>query len=93
MKDCVFEGIGTAIVTPFVNDKIDYGAFEILIEKQIEDGVNAIVFLGTTGEACTLSENERKEVVDFAVKKTKGRTKIVVGCGANNTKQAIKNYI
>ena len=71
-KQKVFSGCATALVTPFTEEKIDYDALENLIEYQIKGGVEAIVILGTTGEAPTVSEKERDEVVSFAKEKKNG---------------------
>ena len=81
-----FTGAGTALITPFNEDKsIDYSALERLIEDQISGGINYLVVLGTTGETPTLSEIEKKEIVRFVIEKNAGRLKIVMGMGSNNT--------
>lgn len=85
----MFEGVNTAIVTPFAGGEVDYGAFGKLIEWQIESGVNGIVPCGTTGESATLTEEEHAEVVDFTVKQVKGRAKVIAGTGSNCTRTAI----
>lgn len=92
MKKRLFYGVGTALITPFKNGKVDFVAFEIIISKQIEAGVDAIIVLGTTGEAPTITYNERKKIIEFAVRICRGRCKVIVGCGSNNTKTAIKYY-
>lgn len=84
-----FKGTGTAIVTPFHKEgNIDFKSLETLINFQIENGVNYIVFLGTTGEAVTLSPNEQNAVINYAVEIVEGRVPVVIGIGGNNT-QAI----
>lgn len=84
-----FKGTGTAIVTPFHKEgSINFKSFETLINFQIENGVNYIVFLGTTGEAVTLSPNEQNAVINYAVEIVEGRVPVVIGIGGNNT-QAI----
>ncbi len=84
------KGTGTAIVTPFHREgNIDFNSFEGLINYQIESGVNYIVFLGTTGEAVTLSDDERNAVMNFAVEIVDGRVPVVIGIGGNNTRQII----
>lgn len=81
-----FRGTGTAIVTPFHNEgSIDFKSFERIIEYQIENGVDYIVFMGTTGESVTLSPEERNAVVNFAVELVAGRLPVVIGIGGNNT--------
>ncbi len=81
-----FTGAGVALITPFHKDKsIDYSALERLIEDQIQGGIDYLVVLGTTAETPTLSDDEKKEIVRFVIKKNAGRLKIVVGMGGNNT--------
>ncbi len=89
MKKTIFEGVGTAIVTPFTEDGIDYASFEKLIEWQIAEGVNALVVAGTTGESSTLGDEEHIDVIKFAVEKVKGRVPVIAGTGSNDTKYAI----
>ena len=89
-KQKVFSGCATALVTPFIDEKIDYDALENLIEYQIKGGVEAIVILGTTGEAPTVSEKERDEVVSFAREKIKDRAKLIVGTGTNSTESTVR---
>ena len=84
-----FEGSATAIITPFNESGVNYEVFGQLIERQIEGGTDAIVFLGTTGEPSTMSFAEEHVVMDFAVKKVNGRAKVIFGCGSNNTADAV----
>ncbi len=85
-----FKGTGTAIVTPFHKEgNIDFKSFEKIIEYQINSGVNYIVFLGTTGEAVTLSPDERNAVVHFAIEVVNNRLPVVIGIGGNNTRDII----
>lgn len=84
----IFEGIATALYTPMTDDKIDFKAYEELVESQINAKINALVFLGTTGEGATISDEERKEIVRFAVEKVNGRVPVIIGCGSNCTKKA-----
>ena len=80
------KGLGTALVTPFTQDgKIDFAALKRLLDKQIEGGVDYIVVLGTTGEAATMSEVERKSIRRFVVDHIAGRLTLVLGVGGNNT--------
>lgn len=89
MKNTVFTGAGVAIITPFRNGKIDYEDFARIIEFQIENGTDAIVVCGTTGEASTLSDDEHIEAIEFAVKQTAGRIPVIAGTGSNDTAYAI----
>jgi len=87
----IFTGAGTAIVTPFKQDmSVNYDMFGKLIEFQIAGGISAIIVCGTTGEAATLTYDERKELVRFAVERAKGRVPIVAGGGSNSTATSIK---
>ena len=90
MKPIIFEGCGTAIVTPFTSSGVNFEELEKLIEFQIENQVDAIVVCGTTGEASTMSEEEKKETIKFAIKVIDKRTKVIVGTGSNNTMSAVK---
>lgn len=90
MKDIIFKGCGTAIVTPFTEDGVNFEEFGKLIENQIENNVDAIIVCGTTGESATMTEQEKKETIKYAIDKVAKRTKVVVGTGSNNTKLAIE---
>jgi 4-hydroxy-tetrahydrodipicolinate synthase len=88
-----FRGTGTAIVTPFHKEgNIDFRSFEGLIEYQIKNGINYIVFMGTTGESVTLNRDERNALINMAVEIVAGRVPVVIGIGGNNT-QEIANTI
>lgn len=90
MKELIFKGCGTAIVTPFTADGVNFEEFGKLIENQIENKIDAIIVCGTTGESATMTEQERKETIKYAIEKVAKRTKVVVGTGSNNTKSAIE---
>lgn len=90
MKNTVFTGAATAIITPFRNGEIDYEAFGRLIDWQIEKGIDAIVVCGTTGEASTLTDDEHREAIRFAVEKVGGRVPVIAGTGSNDTAYAIE---
>lgn len=90
MKKIIFEGCGTAIVTPFTEDGVNFDEFKKLIENQIENEVDAIIVCGTTGESATMTEDERKETIKFVIDTVNGRTKVIAGTGSNNTQSAIK---
>lgn len=89
MKNTVFTGVATAIVTPLTSEGIDYKKFAELIEWQISEGVNAIVAVGTTGEGSTLTDEEHKEAIRFCVEQVKGRIPVIAGTGSNDTSYAI----
>ncbi len=90
MKNVVFSGSCTAIITPMKNGEIDFESFGKLIEYQISGGADALVVLGTTGEPSTLSNTERDEIITFSKEKIAKRAKFIVGTGANDTKKAVE---
>ena len=79
-----------ALVTPFKNGAVDYAALEALVEWHIAEGSHGLVPVGTTGESPTLTHDEHEQVVEFVVKKVKGRVPVVAGAGSNNTIEAIR---
>ena len=85
MKNTVFKGMATAMVTPMTEKGVDFTTLAKFIEFQIESGINALVAAGTTGESATLSQEERKEVIRFTVKQVNGRVPVIAGTGTNNT--------
>lgn len=89
MKNTVFTGVATAIVTPLTEKGIDYDRFAELIEWQISEGVNAIVAVGTTGEGSTLTDAEHREAIRFCVDKVNGRVPVIAGTGSNDIAYAI----
>lgn len=89
MKNTVFKGYATAMVTPMTSTGVDYDTLERFIEFQIENGIHALVAVGTTGESATLSPEERKAVIRFTVKKANGRVPVIAGCGTNNTEHVL----
>lgn len=90
MKKTIFEGAATAIVTPLNENGVDYESFGRLIDWQIAEGIDAIVACGTTGEASTLTDEEHKECIKFAVERTAGRVPVIAGTGSNDTDYAIE---
>lgn len=90
MKKIIFKGCGTAIATPFTDDGINYDEFAKLIEYQIEQGVDSIIVCGTTGEASTMTKQEKCETIKFAVETVNRRIPVIVGTGGNNTKEVIE---
>ena len=89
MKNTIFTGAATAIVTPMTAEGVDYEQFGRLIDWQIEAGIDAIVVAGTTGEASTLSDDEHKEVIRYCVERVAGRVPVIAGTGSNDTAYAI----
>lgn len=90
MKNTIFNGVATAIITPLNKNGVDYEHFGKLIDWQISSGVDALVVAGTTGEGSTLTDAEHKEVIRFCVKKTAGRVPVIAGTGSNDTTYAIE---
>lgn len=91
MKQPVFTGSGVAIVTPMnLDGSINYDVFADLIEMQIAGGTDALVVCGTTGEASTMTDDEHRECIRFAVEKTAGRIPVIAGTGSNDTAYAIE---
>lgn len=90
MKKILFKGCGTAIATPFTEDGVNFEEFKKLIEFQIEQGIDSIIVCGTTGESSTMTEEERKQTIKFAIDTVAGRIPVIAGTGANNTKSAIE---
>ena len=88
-KRHIFTGTATALVTPMNSSGVDYDSLGRLIDWQIQEGVKALVVCGTSGEAPTLTDNEHCKVLDFAIKRSKGRVPIIAGTGSNDTAHAI----
>ena len=89
MKQIIFKGMATALVTPMTAHGVDYEALGRLIDFQLENGINALVSVGTTGESATLSPQERKDVISFTIDRVAGRVPVIAGTGTNNTAHAI----
>ena len=89
MKNTIFTGAATAIVTPLTAEGVDYEAFGRLIDWQIEEGIDALVIAGTTGEGSTLTDEEHREVIRYAVERIAGRVPVIAGTGSNDTAYAI----
>ncbi len=86
MKQTIFTGVATALITPSTNLGVDYPRFGTLIDWQIEMGVDALVICGTTGESATLDDKEHREVLEYAVKRVDGRIPVIGGTGSNDTR-------
>lgn len=86
----IFKGSGVALVTPFTETGVDYAKLEELLEWHISEGTDAIIICGTTGEATTMTDNEKKEVIKFTIEKVNKRIPVIAGTGSNNTQAAIE---
>lgn len=88
MKNIIFSGACTALITPFCSGRIDYENFAKIIENQIASGIDALLICGTTGECATLSDIEKRDIFTFAANKIQKRVKMIAGTGSNDTKKA-----
>lgn len=91
MKPILFKGCGTAIATPFNDTGVNITEFKKLVEFQIENEVDSLIVCGTTGEASTMTKEEKIEVINCAIQTSNRKIPIIVGTGSNNTMQAIEN--
>ena len=89
MKNTIFKGVATALITPMNEQGVDYPALVRLVNWQIEQGIDALVICGTTGESSTLSDAEHKEVLKVALETAAGRVPMIAGTGSNDTAYAI----
>lgn len=89
MKKNLFIGCGTALVTPFTKDGINFEELKKLLEFQVEQGADSIIICGTTGESSTMSLEEKKKVIEFTVETIHKRIPVIAGTGGNNTKEVI----
>ena len=89
MKQTIFTGMATAMVTPMTPEGVDYEALGRFIDFQLSQGIHALVAVGTTGESATLSPDERKEVIRFTIDRVAGRVPVIAGTGTNNTQHAM----
>ncbi|MGI6192410.1 MAG: 4-hydroxy-tetrahydrodipicolinate synthase, partial [Christensenellales bacterium] len=85
----LFTGSGVAIITPFDDSGVNLACYEKLIDRQINEGTDAIIALGTTGEPSTMTESEKKEAIACAIRTAAGRVPVIVGTGGNNTAKVI----
>jgi len=86
----MFRGTGTAVITPFKNGNVDYEAFRRFLQFQMENEVDALVVLGTTGESPTIGDSERSQLIKIAVQEANGLIPVIVGTGTNSTKKSIE---
>lgn len=91
MKKVLFKGVGTAIATPFGSNGVNLSSFKKLLDFQLSNSVDSIVVCGTTGEAATMSDDEKSSVISCAVDFVADRVPVIAGCGSNDTSKAISN--
>ena len=85
----IFQGAATAIITPTTSNGVDYDIFGRLLDWQLDSGIDAIVVSGTTGESSTMTDEEHRSVIEFAIKRIAGRVPVIAGTGSNDTDYAI----
>ena len=90
MKNTIYKGMATAMVTPMTPHGVDYDALGRFVDFQLVQGINALVAVGTTGESATLSPEERTEVIRFTVERVAGRVPVIAGTGTNNTSHVLE---
>ena len=90
MKETIFKGAATAIITPMKKGEVDFDALRRLVDYQIENGIDALVAAGTTGESSTLTDEEHVEVIKTVVERAAGRVPVIAGTGSNDAAYAIK---
>ena len=91
MKNTIFKGMATAIITPMTETGIDYDTLGRFIDFQIDSGINAIVVMGTTGENVTIEPEDQKEVIRYTVDRVAKRVPVIAGTGTNNTEHVLSN--
>lgn len=90
MRKTLFTGAATALITPFNEEGVNFEALGNIIDYQIDNGIDALVICGTTGEAATMPDREHLSVIDFAVKRAAGRVPIIAGTGSNDTAHCVE---
>ena len=91
MKNTIFQGMATAMITPMNDRGIDYDTMGRFIDWQIESGINALVVMGTTGENATIEPEDQTEVIRYTVERVAGRIPVIAGTGTNNTEHVLRN--
>ncbi len=89
-KKTIFTGAGTALITPFSEDGVNFEALGNIIDFQIDNSIDALIICGTTGEAATMPDREHLSVIEYAVKHAKGRVPIIAGTGSNDTAHCVE---
>ena len=90
VKQTIFEGVATALITPMTEDGVNFDQYGRLIDWQIEQGIDALVIAGTTGEGSTLTDEEHKACICYAVDRAAGRVPVIAGTGSNHTDYGIQ---
>lgn len=88
----MFKGVGTALITPFKEDQsVDFGSLKKILDHQLNNNINALIVLGTTGESPVIEYEERRKLISAVVEEAKGKVPVIIGTGSNNTKKVIEN--
>ena len=88
----MFKGVGTALITPFKEDQsVDFGSLKKILDHQLNNHIDALIVLGTTGESPVIEYEERRKLISAVVEEATGRVPVIVGTGSNNTKKVIEN--
>ncbi len=90
MSKTIFKGIATALITPTDATGVDYKKLARLIDWQIDEGIDALVICGTTGESATMTDDEHRRVIDFSIQQVNGRIPVIAGTGSNETAYSIE---
>ena len=85
----MFKGSNVALITPFINNKVDEEKYIKIINFHLENGTNGLVPVGTTGESPTLSHDEHQKLIELCIKESNGRIPVIAGTGSNSTEEAI----
>lgn len=93
MNQAVFRGSGTALVTPFVGDQVDFEALGRLIDRQMSGGTDALIVCGTTGEPPTMTTAEKTAVLGYALERVAGRIPVIAGTGTNSTRASVEQSV
>lgn len=93
MKKCLFKGVATALATPFDENGVNTKEFEKFINFQIDSGINALVVCGTTGEASTMTQEEKIQAINCAISTANKKVPVIVGTGSNDTMTTVINSI
>ena len=89
-RKTLFTGAGTALITPFTEDGVNFDALGKIIDFQIDNSIDALIICGTTGEAATMPDKEHLSVIEYAVKRANGRVPVIAGTGSNDTAHCVE---
>ena len=93
MNARLFTGLGTALITPFYDDKVDFASLGRLIDLQLAGGTDALIVCGTTGEPPALTQAEKDSILEYTLQRVNGRVPVIAGTGTNNTKSSAEQSV